>query len=71
MAMSGAMGRLSALERHRRGVPLGPQSLLEGDILGARLTHAHLRNRRLGRGLAVDRSSGELISVQIPETVLE
>lgn len=68
--MAGAMGWLSALKRHRRGVLLDPQSVMEGDILGVRLTHAHLRNRRPGRGLTVDPRSGELISVQIPETDL-
>ena len=70
-AMSGAMGWLGALKRRRRGVLLGPQSLLEGDILGARLTHAHLRNRMLGRALTVDQRSGALINVQIPETELD
>jgi S-DNA-T family DNA segregation ATPase FtsK/SpoIIIE len=69
--MSGAMGWLGALKRRRRGVLLGPQSLLEGDILGARLTHAHLRNRMLGRALTVDQRSGALINVQIPETELD
>jgi S-DNA-T family DNA segregation ATPase FtsK/SpoIIIE len=68
--MAGAMGWLSALKRHRRGVLLDPQSVMEGDILGVRLTHAQLRNRRPGRGLTVDPRSGELISVQIPETDL-
>lgn len=44
---------------------------MEGDILGVRLTHAHLRNRRPGRGLTVDTRSGELINIQIPETELD
>ncbi|MFG2133552.1 hypothetical protein ACGFNV_38130 [Streptomyces sp. NPDC048751] len=69
--MAGAMGWLGALKRQRRGVLLDPQSLMEGDILGVRLTHAHLRNRRPGRGLTVDTRSGELINVQIPETELD
>ncbi|MCC9704954.1 hypothetical protein E4N62_06615 [Streptomyces sp. MNU76] len=54
-----------------RGVLLGPQSLLEGDFVGARLAHAHLRGRKPGRGLTVDQRTGELINVQIPETVLD
>ena len=69
--MTGAMGWLSALKRHRKGVLIGPQSILEGDFIGARLAHAHLRGRRSGRGLTVDPRSGELINVQIPETVLD
>ncbi|MEU6227716.1 FtsK/SpoIIIE domain-containing protein [Streptomyces sp. NPDC047042] len=69
--MTGAMGWLSALKRHRKGVLLGPQSILEGDFVGARLGHAHLRGRKPGRGLTVDPRSGELINVQIPETVLD
>ncbi|MCL8011506.1 FtsK/SpoIIIE domain-containing protein [Streptomyces sp. AS02] len=69
--MAGAMGWLSALKRHRRGVLLDPQNVMEGDILGVRLTQAHLRNRRPGRGLTVDPRSGELINVQIPETTLD
>jgi S-DNA-T family DNA segregation ATPase FtsK/SpoIIIE len=68
--MAGAMGWLSALKRRRRGVLLDPQNVMEGDILGVRLTQAQLRNRRPGRGLTVDPRSGELISVQIPETTL-
>ncbi|MPY57923.1 hypothetical protein FNH08_12310 [Streptomyces spongiae] len=66
--MAGAMGWLGALKRQRRGVLLDPQSLMEGDVLGARLTHAHLRNRKPGRALTVDPRSGDLINVQIPET---
>jgi S-DNA-T family DNA segregation ATPase FtsK/SpoIIIE len=69
--MAGAMGWLSALKRHRRGVLLDPQNVMEGDILGVRLAQAHLRNRRPGRGLTVDPRSGELINVQIPETTLD
>ncbi|MFF3334054.1 FtsK/SpoIIIE domain-containing protein [Streptomyces sp. NPDC002888] len=69
--MAGAMGWLGALKRQRRGVLLDPQSLMEGDILGVRLTHAHLRNRRTGRALTVDPRSGELVSVQVPEVHLE
>ncbi|WP_031479885.1 hypothetical protein [Streptomyces bicolor] len=69
--MAGAMGWLSALKRHRRGVLLDPQSVMEGDILGVRLTQAHLPNRRPGRGLTVDPRSGDLINVQIPETTLD
>jgi DNA segregation ATPase FtsK/SpoIIIE, S-DNA-T family len=52
-------------------VLLDPQSLMEGDILGTRLAHAHLRNRRAGQGVTVDPRSGELINVQIPETSLD
>ncbi|WP_329222798.1 FtsK/SpoIIIE domain-containing protein [Streptomyces sp. NBC_01485] len=70
-SMVGAMGWLSALKRRRRGVLLDPQSLMEGDIVGTRLTHAHLRNRQPGRGLTVDPRTGELINVQIPETALD
>ncbi|MFJ7049347.1 FtsK/SpoIIIE domain-containing protein [Streptomyces sp. NPDC101112] len=69
--LSGAMGWLGTLKRQRRGVLLDPQSLMEGDILGVRLTHAQLRNRRTGRGLTVDPRSGEPINVQIPETRLD
>ncbi|MEV0642060.1 FtsK/SpoIIIE domain-containing protein [Streptomyces sp. NPDC050619] len=69
--LAGAMGWLSALKRQRRGVLLDPQSLMDGDILGTRLTHAQLRNRKLGRGLTVDPRTGELINVQIPETVFD
>lgn len=70
--MTGAMGWLSALKRHRKGVLLGPQSILEGDFVGARLAHAHLRGgRKPGRGLTVDQRTGELINVQIPQTVLD
>lgn len=69
--MSGAMGWLGALKRQRRGVLLDPQSLMEGDILGARLTHAQLRDRKPGPALTVDPRSGELIHVQIPETRLD
>ncbi|WNZ08239.1 hypothetical protein [Streptomyces sp. 11x1] len=47
--MTGATGWLSALKRHRKGVLLGPQSILEGDFVGARLAHAHLRGRKPGR----------------------
>ncbi|MGN9762052.1 hypothetical protein [Streptomyces sp. SD31] len=68
--MAGARGWLSALKRQRKGVLLDPQSLMEGDVLGVRLTRAQLRNCRPGRGLAVDPRSGELISVQIPRTDL-
>ena len=45
--------------------------MMEGDILGVRLTQAQLRNRMPGRGLTVDLRSGELINVQIPETTLD
>lgn len=69
--MAGAMGWLGALKRQRRGVLLEAQSLMDGDILGVRLTHAHLRNRKPGRGLTVDPRSGEPINVQIPETPLD
>ncbi|MGW0706316.1 FtsK/SpoIIIE domain-containing protein [Streptomyces sp. NPDC002643] len=69
--MTGAMGWLGALKRHRKGVLLGPQSILEGDFIGARLAHAHLRGRKVGRGLTVDPRTGELINVQIPETPLD
>lgn len=66
------MGWLSALKRHRKGVLLGPQSILEGDFIGARLAHAHLRGgRKPGRGVTIDQHTGELITVQIPETVLD
>ncbi|WP_215449321.1 hypothetical protein [Streptomyces sp. ATCC 21386] len=40
-------------------------------FVGARLAHAHLRGRKPGRGLTVDQRTGELINVQIPETVLD
>jgi len=69
--MAGAMGWLGALKRQRKGVLLEAQSLMDGDVLGVRLTHAHLRNRRPGRGLTVDPRSGELINVQIPETTFD
>lgn len=69
--MAGALGWLSALKRHRRGVLLAPKNVMDGDILGVRLTQAHLRNHKPGRGLTVDRRSGELINVQIPETTLD
>ncbi|MDX3642767.1 FtsK/SpoIIIE domain-containing protein [Streptomyces sp. MB09-02B] len=69
--MTGAMGWLGALKRHRKGVLLGPQSILEGDFIGARLAHAHLRGRKLGRARTVDHRTGELINVQIPHTVLD
>jgi S-DNA-T family DNA segregation ATPase FtsK/SpoIIIE len=68
--MAGAVGWLGALKQRRKGVLLSPQSLFEGDLLGVRLAHAQLRNRKPGRGLTVDPRSGELISVQIPETDL-
>ncbi|MFE0254868.1 hypothetical protein [Streptomyces sp. NPDC059010] len=56
--MTGAMGRLGALKRHREGVLFGPQSVLEGDFVGARLAHALLRGCRSGRALTVDPRSG-------------
>ncbi|WP_055712938.1 hypothetical protein [Streptomyces torulosus] len=62
---------LAALRPGRGGDRRLPKPRLRGDILGARLTHAQLRNRRTGRGLTVDPRSGEPINVQIPETRLD
>ncbi|KPI11132.1 cell division FtsK/SpoIIIE [Actinobacteria bacterium OK074] len=68
--MAGAMGWLSAIKRHRKGLLLAPGTLMEGDIIGVRLTHALLRGHRPGRGLTVDPRTGEAVSVQIPVTDL-
>ncbi|GAA2680080.1 FtsK/SpoIIIE domain-containing protein [Streptomyces lunalinharesii] len=64
-------GWLSEAKRGRKGILLSPQSMMEGDLIGARLAHNLLRvNRPAGRGLTTDPQTGALITVLVPETVL-
>jgi len=67
-AGNAAIGWISEIRRHRKGVVISPMNLLEGDLLGVRLTHSQLRGRLPGRGLTLDPKTGALIIVQIPDT---
>ncbi len=52
--------------RARRGCLTAPQSLPEGDLIGARLTHAHIGHpARPGRAL-LNTGDGNLITVTVP-----
>jgi S-DNA-T family DNA segregation ATPase FtsK/SpoIIIE len=69
---SALSGWLGEARRHRKGVLLSPQNLLEGDLLGVRLPHSALRRgaRRPGHALTTHPRTGELVTVLIPETEL-
>jgi S-DNA-T family DNA segregation ATPase FtsK/SpoIIIE len=64
-----AVGWIGEARRHRKGLLLQPQSLLEGDLLGVRLTQSQLFGRVPGRGLLPEPRTGALITVQVPEIV--
>jgi S-DNA-T family DNA segregation ATPase FtsK/SpoIIIE len=54
--------------RARRGCLTAPLTIPEGDLIGARLTHAHTGHQaRPGRGL-LNTGDGKLITITVPET---
>ncbi|MFF7728685.1 FtsK/SpoIIIE domain-containing protein [Streptomyces sp. NPDC008001] len=69
---SAGFGWLGQARRLRKGLLLAPQSPGEGDMLGVRLPYDLLRTRPVpGRGLTVDPVTGSLVSLLVPETVLQ
>ncbi|MEH6379349.1 AAA family ATPase, partial [Streptomyces sp. KLMMK] len=69
---SAGFGWLGQARRLRKGLLLAPQSPSEGDMLGVRLPYDLLRSRPVpGRGLTVDPVTGDLVSLLVPETVLQ
>ncbi|MFH8788125.1 FtsK/SpoIIIE domain-containing protein [Streptomyces roseoverticillatus] len=69
---SAGFGWLGQARRVRKGLLLAPQSPSEGDMLGVRLPYDLLRSRPVpGRGLTVDPVTGALVSLLVPETVLQ
>ncbi len=63
---SGFGGWLADARRARRGCLTAPQTLPEGDLIGARLTHAHLRHQaRPGRAL-LSVGDGTLVTIAVP-----
>ena len=63
---SGFGGWLADARRARRGCLTAPQTLPEGDLIGARLTHAHLGHpARPGRAL-LNPGDGALVTITVP-----
>ena len=57
---------LADARRARRGCLTAPQTLPEGDLIGARLTHAHLGHpARPGRAL-LNTGDGTLLTIAVP-----
>ncbi|MFC8567717.1 FtsK/SpoIIIE domain-containing protein [Streptomyces sp. NPDC057245] len=66
-----SMGWLGVARRGRAGLLLGPRSLTEGEIVGARLGAQHMRPTIVaGRGWTGD-GTGRALAVQVPLTVLQ
>ncbi|MFF0220147.1 FtsK/SpoIIIE domain-containing protein [Streptomyces vinaceus] len=66
-----SMGWVGVARRARRGLLLGPKSVGEGDIIGARLSGEQIRMPlNQGRGWTAGEGGGT-VSVQVPLTVLE
>ncbi|GLY28858.1 FtsK/SpoIIIE domain-containing protein [Kineosporia sp. NBRC 101731] len=66
-------GWVNDARRSRQGVLLAPQTSLEGDLLGVRLTHSQLRvPLRPGRGFtSLGSAPGRLQTIAIPNTSLK
>jgi len=63
---SGFGGWQADARRARRGCLTAPQSLPEGELIGARLTHAHLGHPvRPGRAL-LNAGDGNLVTIAVP-----
>ena len=63
---SGFGGWQADARRARRGCLTAPQTLPEGDLIGARLTHAHIgQPTRPGRAL-LNAGDGALITITVP-----
>jgi DNA segregation ATPase FtsK/SpoIIIE, S-DNA-T family len=63
---SGFAGWLADARRARRGCLTAPQTLPEGDLVGARLSHAHLGHPiRPGRAL-LNAGDGTLVTITVP-----
>ena len=63
---SGFGGWQAGARRARRGCLTAPQTLPEGELIGTRLTHAHLGHSvRPGRAL-LNTGDGSLITVTVP-----
>ena len=63
---SGFGGWLADARRARRGCLTAPQTLPEGELIGARLTHAHIgRPARPGRAL-LNPGDGALVTIAVP-----
>jgi len=63
---SGFGGWIADARRARRGCLTAPQALPEGDLVGTRLTHAHLgRPPRPGRAL-LNTGDGTLVTIAVP-----
>jgi DNA segregation ATPase FtsK/SpoIIIE, S-DNA-T family len=66
------VGWLGEARRIRQGVLLGPTSMGEGDLVGARIPPNQLRKPvRPGRGYVSDPTTGALIQIALPLTVLK
>jgi S-DNA-T family DNA segregation ATPase FtsK/SpoIIIE len=64
--VTGLSGWLFEARRGRQGLLLSPQTLIDGEVVGARLARSALSSRVLpGRGLLVE-SGGEVVNVQAP-----
>jgi DNA segregation ATPase FtsK/SpoIIIE, S-DNA-T family len=64
--VSGFGGWQADARRARRGCLTAPRTLPEGDLIGARLTHAHLDHpARPGRAL-LNTGDGTLVTVTVP-----
>ncbi|PBC69571.1 S-DNA-T family DNA segregation ATPase FtsK/SpoIIIE [Streptomyces sp. TLI_235] len=65
------MGWLGDARRARQGVLLSPQSMVEGDLIGARLSPDLVRRPlRPGRAYLADPRSGAPVAVLVPHTTL-
>jgi len=66
------VGWLGEARRIRQGVLLGPTSMGEGDLVGARIPPNQLRKPvRPGRGYVADPTTGALTQIALPLTVLK
>ncbi|WP_240796414.1 FtsK/SpoIIIE domain-containing protein [Streptomyces sp. RFCAC02] len=65
------MGWHGLMRRGRSGVLLGPRSIVEGELIGARIGAQHLRPLTIpGRGWTGD-GTGRALAVQVPLAVLQ
>jgi S-DNA-T family DNA segregation ATPase FtsK/SpoIIIE len=63
---TGFTGWQADIKKNRRGALLSPPNLMDGDLVGGRLSRSHLTTRVVPGSALVHRGDGSFIKVQVP-----